>query len=619
MSYQNNSIFYGKHFILLGQLITCVQSILVQSILMAEKITGKIYDRHLLKRMLGYLAPYRNQFFLALFLTIILAILVPIRPYLFQYILDNEVANGDYQGLRTFVFLIIGLLILQGGIMYVSTYLTNWLGQSVIRDIRQEIFQHILNLRLKYFDHTPIGRLQTRAIHDVEALNQVFSSGLVRILSESLQLVAIFAFMLMTNWKLTLVVLTTLPLSLIATYVFKNKVKVAFQQVRKAVSEINSFVQEHLTGMTIVHVFNREEEEMDRFDKINRDLRRAHLNSVLYYSIFFPVVEMIAALGTALLVWYGARNVVGGEITFGVLVAFIMYISMFFRPIRLIADQFNILQMGIVSAERIFKVLDTHEFIENNGQAPELKKIEKGIGIELKNVKFAYNEPEWVLKNINIKVSPGEKVALVGSTGSGKTTIINLISRFYRLQEGEIFIDDRNIKEYDLNYLRSLIGVVLQDVFLFSGSIRDNITLNNPNIPLEQVKAAAKKVGAHDFISQLPGQYDYNVRERGATLSLGQRQLIAFARVMTYDPRILVLDEATANIDSESEEVIQAAIDTVMAGRTSIIIAHRLSTIQKADKIVLLKKGEIAEMGSHDELLKQEGDYFRLYQLQFAN
>ncbi|MEM8899058.1 MAG: ABC transporter ATP-binding protein [Bacteroidota bacterium] len=588
----------------------------------SSQTSGKGIDTKLVKRLLTYVKPYRKFFFLALTLTITLAILSPLRPYLIAFILDNPVANGDIGQLRFWVSLILGLLVIEAFIMYGNTFLTNWLGQSIIKDIRNQVFQHILRLRLQFFDRTPIGTLQTRTISDVETLNDVFTSGLVRILGDLLQLVAIFVMMLITSWQMTLVVLITIPLLLYATYVFKNKVKASFQRVRSAVSEMNAFMQEHITGMQIVHIFHREEEELSRFDKINRKLRKANLNSVLYYSVFFPAVEIISALGLAILVWYGANAVVSvdNDITFGVLVAFIMYIQMFFRPLRMLADQFNTLQLGMVSGERIFKILDTDEFIPNKGQKSSLNGLHgpENIHIRFKDVSFAYKEPEWVLQNVDFEVNPGEKIALVGATGSGKTTIINLLSRFYDIQRGEILLNGEDIRTYSLDYLRGLTGVVLQDVFLFSGSIYDNITLNNPDVPLEKVIESAKQVGAHDFIQNLPGQYNYNVRERGATLSLGQRQLIAFARVMTYNPSILVLDEATANIDTESEEIIQQAIDTVMAGRTSLIIAHRLSTIQKADKIIVLRKGKIIEKGSHQELLNQEGAYFDLHQKQFA-
>jgi ATP-binding cassette, subfamily B, multidrug efflux pump len=583
-----------------------------------EKGSGKVMDKTLIRRLLFYVRPYRKQFAGALILTILMALLTPVRPWLIQYMLDTAVIAGDISGVRLLVIIMIVLLVVQGFVMYANTYLTNWLGQSIIRDIRNQVFRHILSLRLQYFDKTPIGTLQTRTINDVEVLNDVFTSGLVHILGELLQLFAILGFMLYTDWRLTLVVLTTLPLLLGATYVFKNKVKVAFQAERKHVSEMNAFLQEHISGMQIVHIFNREQEEMRRYDLINRDLRHAFLNSVLYYSVFYPVVEIITALGLAVLVWYGAAHVLGSELTFGILVAFIMYIQMFFRPIRMLADQFNTLQRGMVSAERIFLVLDTNEYVSDTGSLAALPRDSKALSIRFEDVSFAYNEPEWVLKNINLEVEAGNKVALVGATGSGKTTIINLLSRFYEIQQGRIFVNDTDIRELDLTFLRSLTGVVLQDVFLFSGSIHDNISLNNPDFSREEVEGAARRVGAHGFISQLPGGYDYEVRERGATLSLGQRQLIAFARVLVYDPRILVLDEATANIDTESEEIIQQAIDTVMAGRTSIIIAHRLSTIQKADSIVVLHKGHIIESGTHRELIDRQGAYYELHQLQFA-
>ncbi|MEM8887255.1 MAG: ABC transporter ATP-binding protein [Bacteroidota bacterium] len=582
------------------------------------KVSGKVYDSKLLRRLFSYVKPYRIPFAQALGLTILVALLVPFRPLLVQMALDVYIAIRDVEGLRMIVLLILGLLVIQGIIMYGNTYLTNWLGQSIIRDIRKQVFEHIMHLQLKYFDRTPIGMLQTRTINDVEVLNDVFTSGLVRILGELLQLIAILGFMLWLNWKLTLAVLTTLPLMILATYVFKNKVKGAFTRVRQAVSDMNAFLQEHLTGMQIVHIFNREEVEMDKYKAVNAKLRKANVNSVLYYAIYFPVMEIIIALSLGVLVWFGAGNVVEGEVRIGELVAFIMYTQMFFRPLRQLADQFNMLQLGMVSGERIFKVLDTQEFIPDEGKLESLPGNEKEISISFEDVTFAYIDEDWVLQDINFEVEPGKKVALVGSTGSGKSTIINLLSRFYEIQKGSIKINGTDIKEYKLSYLRSLTGVVLQDVFLFSGSIYHNITLNSDEIPLERVIEAAKRVGAHDFISQLPGAYEYEVQERGATLSLGQRQLIAFARVMVYDPRILVMDEATANIDTESEEVIQHAVDTVMAGRTSIIIAHRLSTIQKADQIIVLSAGRIIESGTHDSLMQEKGSYFELHQMQFG-
>ncbi|MEO0473759.1 MAG: ABC transporter ATP-binding protein, partial [Bacteroidota bacterium] len=564
--------------------------------------TGKALDSSLIRRLLSYVRPYRLQFAGALGLTILTALLSPVRPLLVQRALDNGVGTGDGNNLRIIVVALLILLIVQAVVMYLNTYLTNWLGQSIIRDIRKQVFKHVLNLRLKYFDNTPIGRLQTRTINDVETLNDVFTSGLVRILGDLLQLFAIMAAMFYVSWDLSLAVLSTLPLLLIATFIFKNKVKAAFQRVRTSVSEINSFMQEHISGMLIVHIFNREKIELDKFDKINQDLRGAHLNSVMYYSVFYPVVEIITALTLAILVWYGAGTVVEGKLAFGELVAFIMFSQMFFRPIRMLADQFNTLQLGMVSAERIFNVLDTHEFIPDTGKEELVIQEKNAVGVRFQDVSFAYNEPEWVLKNISFQVEPGHKTALVGSTGSGKTTIINLLSRFYEIQKGKIEVDGQSIHALKLDSLRDAIGVVLQDVFLFSGSVHDNITLNNPDISRERVIEAARRVGAHDFIEKLPEGYDYPVRERGATLSLGQRQLIAFARVMAYDPKILVMDEATANIDTESEEIIQQAIETVLSGRTSIIIAHRLSTIQKANQIIVLDQGEIVEKGTHQEL-----------------
>lgn len=580
--------------------------------------SGKIFDKKLFSRLFAYTKPYRNYFILGIFLTIIISLVSPVRPMIYQYIIDNEVTKSSVSGVRMFILATLGMLVLETLLGYTNTLLTNWLGQSVIKDIRNQIFQHLLRLRLSYYDNTPIGQLQTRTVSDVETLNDIFRSGVVKISGDMLQLVAIAGVMFYQNWKLTLVIMATVPLMIITTRIFQKNVKVAFQNVRKEVSAMNTFLQEHISGMNIVQIFNRENVEYKRFNDINLNLRKANVASVLYYSIFFPVIEIISALALALLVWYGVGQIIAGkDMTFGTIVAFVMYVQMFFRPIRMLADEFNTLQLGMVSAERIFKVLDTDEFIDDTGKNPNIPTKEN-LSIELKDVWFAYKEEEWVLKGINLTANAGEKIAFVGSTGSGKSTIINLIGRFYEIQKGEILINGINAKEFPLDDLRSTMGVVLQDVFLFSGSIYDNITLNNPEIPLEVVKEAARQVGAADFIEALPGGYDYQVRERGATLSLGQRQLIAFARVWVYDPAILILDEATANIDTESEEIIQLAIDRVMSGRTCILVAHRLSTIQKADKIVVLSKGEILEMGNHQALLANKGTYFDMFQLQFA-
>lgn len=591
----------------------------------SKKPSGKVFDRALTGRLISYTRPYRTWFILALGLTLIASVLTPLTPIVVEQILDGPVSSGDSIGLRNWVLLLLLVLIAQTIISYFNTYLTEWLGQVVIRDMREQVFRHILQLKLAYFDKTPVGRLQTRAISDIETLNNVFSSGLVQIIGQIFLIIAIMVFMLISDWRLTLVVLSVIPLMFLATWVFKNYVKAAFQRVRTSVSNMNTFLQEHITGMQIVHIFSREKKEADKFDEINTELRQAHIASVMAYSIYFPVIEIITALAMALLVWYGAGRAIDG-LQFGTLTAFIMYLNMFFRPLRQIADQFNTLQLGMVSAERVFEVLDTREFIvppedrkphfdlaENDGTSAT-----KGVSVKFDKVSFAYSEPDWVLKDVSFDVGPGQKVALVGSTGSGKTTIISLLSRFYEIQKGTIWVGDKDIQQLSLEELRQRVGVVLQDVFLFSGTIKDNITLNNVDIPLERVIEASKQVGAHDFIMQLPEGYDYNVRERGATLSLGQRQLIAFARVMVYDPSILVLDEATANIDTESEEIIQRALEKVMAGRTSIIIAHRLSTIQKADLILVLSKGEVAESGKHQELMDMKGAYFRLHELQLV-
>lgn len=579
-----------------------------------EVVSGNVVDSKVLKRLFEFVKPYAGRFWGLVVLTVLLAVLAPLRPYLIQLAIDNHILVGDYAGLQQMLFLLIGLLIMNALVQYLHTYSSDWLGQYVIRDIRTSLYRHLLTLRLRFYDRTPIGRLVTRSVSDIETLANVFSQGFAAIIGDLLQLVFIVGFMLYTDWKLTLVTLSTLPLLILSTYVFKEKIKVAFNDVRNAVSNLNSFVQEHISGMSIVQIFNSEKREYEKFKDINREHRHANLRSVLYYAVYFPVAEVIQAAGIGLLVWYGARQVIYEEIELGVLVAFILYIQMFFRPIRLIADRFNTLQLGVVSSERIMRLLDSQENIPNNG-THTLEALDGEV--EFKNVWFAYNEEEWVLKDISFKVKPGETVALVGATGAGKSSIINLLNRFYDINKGEICVDGHDIKEFELSSLRERIGVVLQDVFLFSDTIGQNIRLNNEDISLQKVREAAEMVGALKFIERLPGGFDYNVMERGATLSVGQRQLISFVRAIVYDPRIIVLDEATSSVDTETEEMIQEAIEKLMKGRTSIVIAHRLSTIQKADKIIVLDKGEIMEQGTHNELMELDAYYAQLYKMQY--
>ncbi len=578
------------------------------------KFSGQAVDVNLLRRIFRYVKPYRRIFVWSIILTLLLAVLAPLRPLLIEYTLDKYILENDSSGLLIMSAIMIILLLIQTVVQYYHTFFTNVLGQSVIKDLRVAVFNHISSLRLKYFDRTPIGQLITRTVSDLETIADIFSEGLIVIIGDVLQVAAIIAVMLYTDWKLTLVVLIPMPFLMAASYVFKEAIKSAFQDVRSQVAHLNTFLQEHITGIKIIQYFARENQEMQKFKRINAKHRDAHIRSNWYYSIFFPVVEIISAISIGLLVWYGSKSILSNDISPGVVVAFIMYINMLFRPIRELADKFNTLQMGMVGAERIFNVLDTRETTDNNGTfKPESIKGE----IEFKNVWFAYNDENWVLKDISFHVKPGQTLALVGATGAGKSSVINILNRFYEINKGSVKIDGIDIREYELSYLRSEIATVLQDVFLFSDSIANNINLGNKDISREQLISAAEEVGAHEFIQRLPGGYDYDVMERGATLSVGQAQLISFIRALVYDPRILVLDEATASVDTETEGLIQQAITKLMQGRTSIVIAHRLSTIQNAGRIIVLDHGEIKETGSHQQLLKLDGFYKRLYDLQF--
>lgn len=575
---------------------------------------GKAVDISVLRRIFNYIKPHSANFYLAVFTTISLAFLSPVRPILVKYTFDHYVALPDPRMLLNMTLLMTALLFAEAIFQFSDSFLTNGLGQKIIKDLRIQVYRHIINLRLKYYDNTPIGMLVTRAVSDIEVIADIFSEGLIVIIGDILKVVVIVIVMFALNYKLTLIVLIPVPLLIIATYIFKKAVAVSFNDVRTQVARLNSFLQEHITGMRIVQVFNREKAEMKAFEEINAKHRDANIRSIMAYSIFFPVVEILSAVSLALLVWWGGKGVLQSVTSVGELVAFIMYLNMMFRPIRQLADRFNTLQMGMVSSERVFKVLDTHDVMEDKGNitANNIRGC-----VDFRNVWFAYKKEEWVLKNVSFNVKAGQTIALVGATGAGKSSVINLLSRFYEYNKGCISIDNVDIRNYQLSSLQKNIGVVLQDVFLFSDSILNNITLNNPDITRERVVESAKIIGAHDFIMKLPADYDFNVMERGGMLSVGQRQLIAFLRAYVYDPKLLVLDEATSSIDTESEKMIQYAIDKLTEGRTSIIIAHRLATIQKADLIVVLEKGEIIEQGNHQQLLKQNGHYKRLFELQF--
>ncbi|MFN4112054.1 MAG: ABC transporter ATP-binding protein, partial [Ignavibacteria bacterium] len=515
------------------------------------------------------------------------------------------------------IILILLSLILQAVIEYAMTFATQYMGQKTLFDLRMEIFRHLQNLSLKFFDKTPVGRLVTRVTNDVESLSELFSSGIVMIFSDVFIIIWIFVFMMVMSFDLALVTMSVIPVLIYATFLFRKKVRTNYRDIRKHLARLNSYMQEHISGMNVVQLFNKEEIELEKFKLINKDYRDANIKSVFYHAVFYPFVELISAIAVALIIWYGGGEVVQKNLSLGVLFAFIQYTEMFFRPVRDLAEKYNILQTGMASSERIFKLLDTKIFVKNPENPLVLNNI-KGK-VEFRNVWFAYNDEDYVLKDISFFINPGETAAIVGATGAGKSSIINLLLRFYDINKGQILIDDIDISTVDKRELRKHIALVLQDVMLFSGDIKSNINLWNEEIPFEKIIEAAKIVGADQFIEKLPKKYDEEVKERGATLSLGQKQLISFARALAYDPRILILDEATASIDTEAEKMIQKAISKLLKGRTSIVIAHRLSTIQNSDKIIVLHKGQIREIGNHFELLERKGIYYRLYQLQYKD
>jgi len=576
--------------------------------------SGNVLDWQLFRRVVALAKPFKVQFIVATFLALLLAGLSPLRPYLVQLTVDNYILVGDGKGLSRMTMLLVFMLALESVCRYQFGYLTSWLGQSVIKNLRVSVFTHILNFRLRYFDTTPIGTSTTRAINDVEAVNDVFSEGMITIIADLFTIIMVLSIMFYTDWKLTFVCMTTFPVLVYATYLFKEGIKKTFQEVRTQVARMNAFLQEHISGMGVVQIFAAEQQEMEKFKEINQRQTDANIRSIWYYSVFFPAVEIIIATALGLLVWYGAHSVISNYTTLGVLIAFILYLNMLFYPMRMLADKFNTLQMGMVASERVFSVLDRDEKIADTGKLTA--SFEGNIGFS--HVWFSYNDNDWVLRDVNFEVQKGQTLAIVGATGAGKSSIINILNRFYDIQQGTITIDGTDIKDYILDSLRSNIGLVLQDVFLFSGSVLENITLRNPDINREQVIHAAKMMGADEFIEKLPGGYDYQVMERGATLSMGQRQMISFIRALVFNPRILILDEATSSIDTETEQMVQYAMDKLVQNRTAIIIAHRLSTIQHAHQIIVLDKGKIVEMGNHESLLELNGQYRKLHDTQFG-
>lgn len=586
-----------------------------------EEILGKAYDSRLMSRMLKYLRPYKWYVVAGIFMSIAVSGMEAVRPYFTKIAVDENIAHGDKHGLLMTTLLFFSVMIVRGVIQYLNTYLTQWIGQRTIFDLRMEVFEHLQRRGLRFYDKNPIGRLITRVTNDIEVLNDMFSSGIVMVFSDVFTIIGILWFMFSMNWQLALVSLSVLPLLFYGTFLFRKKAREAYREVRLQIARINTFMQEHITGMMVDQVFNREEKSFKRFDGINALHRDANIKSIFYYAVFYPGVDLIGALAVGLIIWYAGREVLGGNVTIGTVMAFLQFNEMFWRPIRDLSEKYNIMQTAMASSERVFKLLDDTTSVDDVS-APAAMPSVRGE-IEFRHVWFAYNvgtgseNTEWVLKDVSFKINAGETAAFVGHTGAGKTTIISLLARFYDVQKGEILVDGVNIKELRQADLRKHIAVVLQDVFLFSGDIRSNIGLGDESITDDRIKAAARIVGANRFIERLPAQYNEEVKERGATLSVGQKQLISFARALAYNPRILVLDEATSSVDTETELLIQSAIKKLLHGRTSIVIAHRLSTIQNASRIIVMHKGEIREMGTHQELLSHGGIYYKLYQLQY--
>lgn len=588
-----------------------------------EEILGKAYDASLMRRLLFYIRPYRWHVVLGIVLSVAVSGLEAVRPYFTKIAVDVNIAEKDGNGLLVTALAFLGVLLLRGVIQYFNAYLTQWIGQKTIFDLRMQVFEHLQSRSLRFYDKNPIGRLITRVTNDTEVLNEMFSSGIVMVFSDIFTIIGILSLMFTMNWQLALISLSVLPLLFYGTFLFRKKAREAYREVRIQIARINTFMQEHITGMMVDQVFNREKKSFEKFTEINAAHRNANIKSIFYYALFYPGVDLIGAIAVGLIIWYAGVDALEGTITVGTVIAFLQFNEMFWRPIRDLSEKYNIMQTAMASSERIFKLLDDKTAIVDPVHPVPFEQV-KGA-IEFKNVWFAYNvgltdaETEWILRDVSFRINAGETAAFVGHTGAGKTTITNLLCRFYDVQKGEILIDGVNIKQIRQQELRKHIAVVLQDVFLFSGDISSNINLGDGTIPREAVEQAARTVGADEFIRQLPGGYDAEVKERGATLSVGQKQLISFARALAYNPQILILDEATSSIDTETEQLIQQAIEKLLRGRTSIVIAHRLSTIQNAGKIIVMHKGEIREIGTHQELLSHGGIYFKLYQLQYKD